>query len=166
MKILLEDKDNAILLEVAQHLNVELANPKLLYEIGHPALVAVAIALGGIQWLETERQPAPASLRIVDPEFEKTDLDLPEMGRDLDQLPDETATLKKVLVKETFYPAKSLILLDTGGNICEICGKVFLGDKRAKVCSPECKKEKSRRYQADRVRRRKAAGAAAEPPLA
>jgi len=32
MKILLEDKDNAILLEVAQHLNVELANPKLLYE--------------------------------------------------------------------------------------------------------------------------------------
>ena len=49
MKILLEDKDNAILLEVAQHLNVELANPKLLYEIGHPALVAVAVALGGVQ---------------------------------------------------------------------------------------------------------------------
>ena len=158
MKILLEDKDNAILLEVAQHLNVELANPKLLYEIGHPALVAVAVALGGVQWFETERQPAPAALAVVEPEAESEDL-----GRDLDLLPpDETV---RVIVKGNGH--KPLILAE-GVKRCEVCGSQIIGRRaQAKTCSVSCAKEANRRKAVERaLTKLREAGAAAESPLA
>jgi len=136
MKILIDQNDNTILTEIAQHLGVELDAPMLLYEIDSQELAVCAIALGGIQWVETSKQPAPATLAIVEPEAEPEDI-----GQDLDPV-------SQLQIKVSGNGHKTLTLGEDG-QICEICRKPFHGHALAKVCSPECRKEKQRRYVAE-----------------
>lgn len=153
MKILIDQNDCVMLTEIAQHLKIELDAPLLLYEIESKELAVCAIALGGIQWVETEPQPVPATLAIVEPETEPEDI-----GRDKDFPPPD------------YWPAGGRKPLDLADSVkwCEVCGSQIIGRRaQAKTCSVSCAKESNRRKVAERAQTKlREAGTVTADPLA
>ena len=126
MKILINTSEDMILQEVAQHMRVELDNPRLLYEIENPDLAAVAIALGGhLIVTDAEEDRAPIGI-------------LPSKPK-----PEPERAVVKTIVRGT-GKAKPLIITEDA-RICEICGQPVY-EKRNKTCSPECEVERKKRY--------------------
>ena len=133
MKILIETSEDMILQEVAQHMRVELDNPRLLYEIENPDLAAVAIALGG-HLIVTDAEEDRAPIRILPGEPK----------------PEPERAVVKTVVKD-MSDAELLALTETAKK-CAICdGPIPSG--RRKTCSPECESERKRRYNRDYQRR-------------
>ncbi|HBA90881.1 MAG TPA: hypothetical protein DCZ08_03605 [Anaerolineaceae bacterium] len=134
MIILINASEDMILQEVAQHMRIELDNPRLLYEIENPDLAAVAIALGGRIFVSeaAEDDREPIGILPTEPD--------PEPGR----------AVVKTVVRGT-GKAKPLTLTETV-KTCVICGEP-VHIKRHKTCSAECEAERKKRYNRDYQRK-------------
>ena len=172
MKILLDQNDVPVFEQVAQHMGIELPSPKLLYEIESEKLTVVAIALGGVQFVETTSPPAQATLAIV----EMTADEIARLGNDqfvqgwdeVDKFGVDSGSqggdvTVRTVIKGNGH-AKPLTITEKT-KACVICGSPVIGrGPRATTCSPSCQTERARRYQVD-VRMKKLQALGNEPVI-